>query len=330
MVDRFKFAETDEGLRLTLVKEKAYPPASEMPVLGAVPLAEYAVRSPSLDELKILVRMLKEYHDSRMVPERFRFPGKVADMVACGDYQAAVAADSAGHIGGGIFWNRETMKLVECYGPYLMDQPAGQEMAAELVEHCVNSIARSGVVGLINQHPGPEFPAEYFTPLGSLTFHGKDESRREHTAFYRHLEEDLGCAVWAHPLLGPFLDQEYRRMAFAREIRLVQDEGESHYPFSVLSAEFDRDHGSVKLRPIRIGRDVEESVAAHVVTLSNEKSLSIFFEMDLGEAWQTRFAPALFRNGFEPRLMLPYGGMGDLVVFQHGAADLRTDMRPRS
>ncbi len=321
MVDRFRFAESEEGLRLTLVKEKAYPAVSAIPVPPAVPLPEYTVRSPSPDELMIFVRMLTQYQDPQIVPTRFQVPGKVADMVACGDYQTAVAADRLGHIGGGIIWRHENIKLVECYGPYLMNQPSGREMSAELVEHCVNAIARSSVVGLIDQYPGAEFPVEYFMPLGALTFHGTHGSRREHMAYYRHLDEDLGSAVWAHPDLREFLEREYRRTAFAREIRVVEDEGESRSPFSVLSAEFDWNQGSVKLRPVWWGRDSEETLAAHVQTLANEKSLSIFFEIDLGEAWQTRFAPALFKTGFEPRLVLPYGGKGDLVVFEYRASE---------
>jgi anti-sigma regulatory factor (Ser/Thr protein kinase) len=320
-VDRFKFAESEEGLRLTLVKEKAYPSVVEIPVPAAVPLSEYTLRRPHPEELKVFVRMLAEYHDPQTVPERFRSPGKVVDMVACGEYQTAIAADKLAHIGGGIIWRRDNIKLVECYGPYLMNQPEGSSMAAELMEHCVNAIARSGAVGLMDQYPGGQFPAEYFMPLGSLSFPAGDGSRRERMAYYRHLEEDLGNAVWSHPLLQEFLEREYRRTAFAREIRLVDDEGESGSPFSVLSAEFDWHQGSVKLRPIWWGRDAEETLAAHVRTLLGEKLIGIFFEMDLGHPWQTRFTPALFRTGFQPCLMLPYGGKGDLVVFQHTATE---------
>jgi len=51
--------------------------------------------------------------------------------------------------------------------------------------------------------------------------------------------------------------------------------------------------------------------------LLKEKFESILFEMDLGKSWHCYFTPALTRSGFEPRLLLPYAGKGDLVIFQH-------------
>jgi hypothetical protein len=74
------------------------------------------------------------------------------------------------------------------------------------------------------------------------------------------------------------------------------------------------------LRPIRFGADANQNLAAHIALLQKESFQRIFFEMDLGAAWQTRFAPALIDCGFQPRLVLPYAGAGDLVVFQWEAA----------
>jgi hypothetical protein len=42
--------------------------------------------------------------------------------------------------------------------------------------------------------------------------------------------------------------------------------------------------------------------------------------VDLGQAWQADFAPALLQNGFLARLVLPYAGEGDLVLFQFEGA----------
>ena len=42
----------------------------------------------------------------------------------------------------------------------------------------------------------------------------------------------------------------------------------------------------------------------------------LFFEMDAARAWHTDFTPSLLANGFTPRLVLPYAGEGDLVIFQ--------------
>ena len=37
---------------------------------------------------------------------------------------------------------------------------------------------------------------------------------------------------------------------------------------------------------------------------------------DLGQSWQTRFTPPLCKGGFFPKMILPYGAEGDLVIFQ--------------
>jgi hypothetical protein len=137
--------------------------------------------------------------------------------------------------------------------------------------------------------------------------------------FYRHLQEDDGAAVWAHPLLEEFLTREYRRLWFARDIKTVCDEGELHSRHCVISAEFDKQQGTVILRPVWWGDDAEETLVGDVEILRKDGIRSIFFEMDLGKPWQSYFNPALEQSGFEPRLILPYCGKGDLVVFQHRA-----------
>ncbi len=89
----------------------------------------------------------------------------------------------------------------------------------------------------------------------------------------------------------------------------------------VLSAEFDRGASQVTLRPVWWGLDSEENVANHVRVLRDEGMSGILFEIDLGKPWHSRFTTALFSAGFEPRLVLPYAGKGDLVVFQHAGGE---------
>jgi hypothetical protein len=129
----------------------------------------------------------------------------------------------------------------------------------------------------------------------------------------------LGLSVWAHSSIQAFLANQYQRLVFAREIRPVTEEGESSSPFSVISAEFDRAPGRVTLRPIWWGRNAEETLRAYVQTLLKEELPNIFFQMDLGRSWHCHFTPALVKCGFEPRLLLPYAGKGDLVIFQYKA-----------
>ncbi|MBI5247947.1 MAG: hypothetical protein HY912_00500 [Desulfomonile tiedjei] len=316
MVDRFRFSQQDQELRLVLMKEKSYPRFSELPAASTQPLKEFSVKAPDPEELKLLVRLLNLSYPAHLVPMSFRFPGKVVDMVASGDCFAIVAADRSGHLGGGALWRWDGPKLVELYGPYVFSHEPDSIMAQALVEHFLGSVAKSSAVGVINRHSTPELPSEYFESLGSLTVPQEEGPPLTVPAYYRHLEEDLGITIWAHHSLREFLRKEYARLVFAREIRLITDEGESSSSYSVLSAEFDRGSSRVTLRPVWWGLDTEENVANHVRILRDEGIGGIFFAMDLGKAWQSRFTPAVLNAGFEPRLVLPYAGKGDVVVFQ--------------
>ena len=272
-----------------------------------------------LKKLKIFVRLVNGNYPNHTIPMSFALPGKVVDMMACGELHAGIAADKVGHIGGGVVWRWEGTQLVEFYGPYVFNQPAESEMAQVLTDHCIGAIARSHTGGLISRYPTLELPTAYFEPLGTLTIRQRDGHALETVAYYRDLGEDLGLSVWAHPSLKAYLTAEYQRLVFAREIKPVTEEGESASPFCVISAEFDRAPGRVTLHPIWWGRNAEETLAAYLQTLLKEDLPNIFFQMDLGRSWHCHFTPALLKLGFEPRLLLPYAGKGDLVIFQYNS-----------
>jgi hypothetical protein len=316
MVDRFRLFQEDNELHLVLISEKAYPESVDVDIPQPIQLTEFSVRPPDPEELKLFVYLARGNYTTHVIPRSFNFPGKVADMAACGEYRAAIATDVAGHMGGGILWHWEGAGLVEFFGPFLFNQSPESGIAQALVDHCLSATARTRAIGLINRHPTAELPTDYFEPLGSLTLRVDGETT-EMTTYFRHLEEDPGSAMWAHPLIADFLTKEYRKLFFAREIKPVRDEGESGSPFSVLSADFDRAAGRVTLYPIWWGKDSREIVSAYVETLSNEGLPSMFFEMDLGASWQCHFTPALLELGFEPRLVIPHAGKGDVVVFQY-------------
>lgn len=316
MVDRFRLFQADNELHLVLINEKVYPESADINIPPAPPLKEFTIGPPDPEELKLFVHVVRGHYASHLVPRSFSFPGKVVDMASSGEYYAAIATDTTGHMGGGILWHWEGTGLVEFYGPYLFDQPPESGIAQALVDHCLSATARTRAIGLISRHPTAELPTEYFEPLGSLTLK-VDDNVVEMTTYFRHLEEDLGSTIWAHPLLEDFLTKEYRKLFFAREIKPIRDEGEAGSPFSVLSADFDRAAGRVTLYPMWWGKDSQETLAAYVETLSNEGLPNMFFEMDLGASWQCHFTPALLELGFEPRLVIPHAGKGDVVVFQY-------------
>jgi hypothetical protein len=231
--------------------------------------------------------------------------------------------DRTGTIGGGIIWSWENDKLVEFFGPYVLNQPETSLIPTQLVEHMIASIARTTVVGLITRSPSPQLPTEYFEPLGNLSLVQPGQDTCELSSYYRHLQEDSGTSVWAHTLVKEFLVAEYSRHVFAREIKLVTDEGEENAPKSVIATELDKSAGKATLKPVWWGNDNLRLIQAYVRTLLKENLFNIFFEMDLGRAWECHFTPSLIDAGFIPRLVLPYAGASDILIFQYSG---RTDI----
>lgn len=316
-VERFEVREeSGGGLTLSLIKEKAYPAVTETPNLITKTLPAYEVREPVPEEVKLFCLLVNQHYGKQVIPTFLSYPGKVVDMVKAGALCVLLAAGADGHLGGGIAWHWPSARLVECFGPFLFGGQQVPAMAPDLIEACLAAIGRTPAVGLINWVPTAELPQEHFEALGRLDLSMPDGARGCQTASFRQMQEDPGDSVWAHAALRDFLAAEYERLVLPREILVVSEGGESKVSFSVLSAQFDRSQSRVTLRPIRPGLDAYENIAGHLRLLRGEIIRNIFFEMDLARPWQADFTPALLGNGFVPRLILPYAGEGDLVLFQ--------------
>jgi hypothetical protein len=315
-VDHFHIIEETGSIRLILVKEKKYPEAETDVEIQARPLKNFSIRPPNGEEIKIFSRLTASYYKNQIIPMDLKYPGKLADKVNSGEYQGLLALDHGGHIGGGILWHWTGSKTIECLGPYHFNQCQELPIANALMEACLKAIAKSGALGIINRLPTKDPILEHFELLGDLTFFTKDGQSHTLPAYFRQLEEDPGLVVWSHPDLVDWLKGEYQRLVFPRDIQTVTDAGETIPRWSVLSTEFDQFNKMATLRPIRFGSDAKDNVAAHLGLLQKESFPRILFELDLGISWQTRFVPALIDSGFRPRIVLPYAGTGDLVVFQ--------------
>ncbi len=317
-VERFSIlADSGEQMGLAFSKEKSYPaPADEEPP-PTRPLADFQVVEPSPQQAKDLARLIPAHYPSHFYPSSFTIPGKLADMVCLGDYRAVAACDSQGRLGGCLVWRNLGPFLMQSYGPYLFGQPPDSPLAQALVEACVEHLAKGKEVGLIARYPTPELPAGYFEPLGELDYIRPDGSRLPWPHFYRQLKEDPGAQIWAHPELREFLEETHRRLFLAREIHYTRPEGERRPQHSVLGAHLDRGQGHVSLRPLWDGTDIAANLSRHLEVLQGEGLANILMLLDLGVPWQSNLVPALLEQRFQPRLILPYGGVSDLVVFQY-------------
>jgi anti-sigma regulatory factor (Ser/Thr protein kinase) len=316
MTDRFRISRPAGGnLVLTLLKELQYPEFEEDGSLHPPKsLSQFSIETPDAARIKWFVRLVNHCYPAHFIPLDFHYPGKVVDMAAAGDCHILIAEGPAGEIGGGLVWQWEGTKTVEIFGPYIFNEGSTQNMASELLDTCIGEVARTSALALISRTPTPQLPDGYLEVLETRDKAGA-KGKETPAAHFRLMHEDAGSVVWSHPDLIPFLQGEYQRLVFPRDIQPALSDGEEQEPFSVLSVETDRRLGLATLRPIWPGEDCEDNLAAHVDLLRQEEMKTIFFEMDLGHAWQTGFSTGLLKFGFIPLLILPYAGTADLLIF---------------
>jgi hypothetical protein len=315
-VDHFTLTQDQTRVQLSLIKEKAYPRGESGQTPLPQPVETYTIKTPDTAALKWLAQQLGEAYPLPDLPVSFRYPGKLVDMVESQAFQAALAEGPAGEVSGGVFWHWAGERTVECFGPYIFPPGSNPAMAEALINACLASLARTPAVGLINRWSTIDFPRAYFESLGTLLDQEAGGGLKERPHYFRQITEDPGCAVWSAPELEPFLKEEYRRLVLPREIRLVKPWGESRAEFSVLASALDRTRKTVTLRPVLTGADIEENIRQHRRLFHREKIIHCYLELDLAQPWQADFTAPLLLNGFTPRLVIPYGGVGDLVLFQ--------------
>ncbi len=193
-------------------------------------------------------------------------------------------------------------------------------MVQALIDGCLAALARTRAVGLINRWPTTDLPWLFFETLGSLTYSEGDGKKKEAVHYFRQVGEDPGSTIWVVPEIETFLRGEYRRLVLPRAFHPTRYFGETLPAFSVIAADLDRTRKTVTLRPVVTGQDREENIRQHLRLFQGEGIKNIFFELDLGQSGQVDFAVPLLNNGFSPRIIVPYGGTGDLLVFQGKAA----------
>ncbi len=321
-VDQFSLVrEPNRMLRLAIVKEKRYPSADRSPHIHAGTAAgKCAVRLAGPAEAEVFAGLAAHYFAATELPAFLKYPGKTKDMVSSGEYVCAIAEDDRGEQCGGIVWQGSEAKTMECFGPYIFGRPERVDLSSSLLEACLNDLAKTSAVGLINRYTGNTLPPGYFDELGSYSVYNDDNSTAVQVVYFRQLREDPGAKVWADPSLDDFLIQEYRRLVLPREVEFVVREDADRSGYSVLTTRTQREQGAVALSLLWPGKDMEQNISRHVKLLEEENWRNISAEIDLGIPWQAGFAPALLKNGFMPRIVLPHAGQGDVVIFRRPVA----------
>jgi len=316
-VDHLDIAvEKNNRICLAITKEKAYPA-----LLERLPLPQSAqqifTEVPDTQRLKIFAGLVSQSYDVSYRPLFFTYPGKLADMVAGGEYNALVAMNQKKEIVGGILFYYRTEKNVQCFGPYCFCREQEKMIGEMLLAACLGNIARTRALGLLSLSGLPASIQNNFETLGSLRYHEEGKAPVDEFSYYRLLHEDPGFEVWSAGDLTDYLKREYERLALAREIRTVRDMGETRLGTSLFSAEVHRDRRAVTLRPLWPGNDFSANLERHIRFLMNDGFLNLHFELDLGIPWQAQLGPLLVTHQFKPGIILPFAGKSDIVIFEY-------------
>ncbi|SMD05354.1 hypothetical protein [Sporomusa malonica] len=314
MVDRFKLVlEQDKEMGLYFLVEKQYPEMTAQ--LAMPPKGNYSIDAGGREELKQFAQQVISSYGVA-APDFFRFPGKVVDMVDSGEYEAVLALDGKGNVGGGMLW-KWNGKLVEAYGPYVFQEG----LATLLVEKVLEKLARSSAVSMVVRQPTKEIPVDYFEELGLPQSIPTEEIVSHYTVLYRQLEEDTGMVVFVHSSLKGFVEKCYERLVLPRSIISVEQAGEKLVPHSVFAVSVDRNQKQAVLSALVVGADAQAVLREYVSSLRQQGVSTMFFELDIGKELEALLAADLRAAGFAPSFVLPWGGQGDVVVFQYAGGE---------
>lgn len=321
VVDSFSISLQGRKIAVTLYQDIAYPEIEKAAVpSGSLKGALYAASCFDPAEISHACSLAMARYPETLYPKSLITPGKVIDRISGGSFHSGVVKDQAGMIAGMICWRIRSRRTVEFYGPYLFSGNSNS-IAQLLIDHMINCLARSTAVTLYSRMATQDLPAGNFEPLATLAYkqlHGKTENR---TLWFRHLREDIGCHVWAHPVLAEFLEKTYERLFLMRTVREYKDQGEERMDRSLLGTKLDADMKEAMLWPMLDGIDIRENIDRHVKLLVDEKYLNIFFTIDLSIGWQAALGEVVLANGFAPAYVLPYAGQSDKVIFQYVETD---------
>lgn len=321
-VDRLDIAAVAQNsVVLTIEQERTYPSHSSKVQKALQAKGELIVETPKPEDLMRFAMQVGMCQNDPLRPDFFKYPGKMADMVAAGHCFALVSRDLAGVIAGGILFRFLTDKIVEVFSPCIFDPSREEEISTLLLNTCIVKIARTKAVGLVSLTGLPASLRPQFESLGQMRYVLAGKAPLVSQAFCRLLHEDVGCQVWADPALMVYLEKEYNRLFLARDIIEVPDHQDARHGLSIISTVVRREKAEAFLHPLWPGRDFDENLARHAVLCKKKSLQNIFFAIDLGISWHAHLAPFLMSQSFKPCVLVPFAGKADLVIFQYDESE---------
>lgn len=319
MSDRFHISLDRQRVVISLEQAIVYPcitpaPAGDISLRGAVSV----VTDPEPDQVAMACSLTLALYPEHQRPGFFLTPGSMVDRMADGLLQTAILVDGIGTVAGMICWEQTSEQSIGFYGPYLFstgDSAVGN--AGMLTGSMISSVARTAAMIVYSIKASQDLPPGDFEQLAAFPISGSGRIPEERVLWFRHLREDMGRNVWAHPELAPFLRETYERLYLMRTINETKEQGQQRPDRSVFAAELHAARKEAFLRPMLDGSDVPANIQRHVRMLLSEGFTTLFFSLDLASGWQAAMGGALLANGFTPAFVLPFAGDSDKVVLHY-------------
>lgn len=233
--------------------------------------------------------------------------GKAADLLTSGQWGAFVAVDPRGSVGAGLFWERRG-KTAFLHGPW--DFAQSGNLAESVLNACLGALSRMDFVGVSLVAPTPETPLELFEVLGQLP----SGDSREVTAYYRLLREDDGGPLYLHSSMEGPVREMVDSLCLPRAVHVIDSVGHNVPERSALAVRIGPEPAEATLSTLASGRDGTANLLSHLEVLADQGIGRVRFALDLGRAEDVLMGACLLKAGFEPRVLLPWAGRGDILL----------------
>ncbi len=305
------------GWEIMLRKERSYPANAHQSHPHPAVQTWQLTPSPAPDAVKQFSVLIADSYSACQFPEEFTPPGRLLDKLASNEYGIILAHGEKGELAGGLIWHAGEDRIVECFGPYLTAVAEPEQLITALCEKLAEQFGRSNRLGLVLYAPQQLPAVAGFEAAGSLDIPGGTI-----WTGYRMMAEEFGAEAAVPAELMPFYSHWCNSMALARNIRTYHDDGETGNGLTLFATRLNHATAMARLTPLLVGRDAEAVLAQHLQLLDQEQFSAVYCTIDTGRPFDALLVPHLLKSGFTPRMLVPWGGNGDLIhLYRAGGRD---------
>lgn len=315
MTDIFTMQQSGTEIKINCARFRSYPDSLKSSY-NPKAFGGLKIKIPEKQQVILLGKIIEQEDNQNQLPLFLTNPYLLSDMFEQKDIEAKILVDEKGLVAGGVLWKKSGKETCEMFGPFIHKHISRESFSEQLVESCLEQIAKENYTGLLCSTYPTYFPGNYFEEIGN---YGKKK------IFFRELQEDTGTISWINAKIADYLQKQYEQLFLLREVVTVPFHDSTTNQHSVISSEINRAGNSAKLLPLVYGADLEENISEHLAMFAAENFQELFFELDLGNNQNSLFVPALLKNGFKPSFVIPNGGKGDLLLLQHNMQNLNKD-----